>query len=414
MFRRIELLLLLGALVGCRSYEPAPIDWERERAAWMETGELKFSSLDDVARLALVGNLELNQMRLKRMNAQKAALATGRWDDPELDADLLRIIDSTKNPFLGGVTLSFTLPLSGVKGLERRTAEAYAKADAAEIVAVEQETVVSARCAAVRLLAANGTVRILRAFANDRRVAEALAAAEKLSEAGELSKTETASARLRRHQRLHRLREAEAESAEAEQTLRKLLGVAPGVKLKFDELSPTSTPSSSSAPQNPLAFVHHPKVQAAVSRLEGGEVALETEIRRQYPDLKLGPAYSREDGMDRIGLVAGMTLPLWNRNGKGIAEAEGARDEARLAAVKIWREVVLEADAARRTLARLLDHSPENPPKKGDADALADAGEINALEYLSVREEVLDGELMERDWRRDVCLAEENLKKFEF
>ena len=137
---------------------------------------------------------------------------------------------------------------------------------------------------------------------------------------------------------------------------------------------------------------------------------METEIRRQYPDLKIGPAYSREEGLDRLGLVAGVTLPLWNRNRKGIVEAEGARDEAKREAIRIWREVVLEAAAAQRTLERLKAHPAPSVQGLGDADKLFDAGEITPLDYLAVREELLDGELAEIAWRRDLRLAEENMK----
>ena len=108
--------------------------------------------------------------------------------------------------------------------------------------------------------------------------------------------------------------------------------------------------------------------------------------------------------------MAGVTLPLWNRNRKGIAEAEGARDEAKQEAVRIWREIVLAAAAARRTLERLKTHPSPPSHDIADANALFDAGEITPLDYLAVREELLDGELAEITWRRDLRLAEENLK----
>ena len=106
-------------------------------------------------------------------------------------------------------------------------------------------------------------------------------------------------------------------------------------------------------------------------------------------------------------------MPLWNRNRKGIAEAEGARDEAKQDAIRIWREIVLEAAASRRTLERLKSHP--SPPSHAivDADGLLDVGEISPLDYLVVREELLDGELAEITWRRDLRLAEENLKNYE-
>lgn len=402
----------LTAIAGCRTYEPSPIDWMREKSVWMERGELKFASLDDVERIALVGNAELNLMRVKRSLAANVVREIGWWDDPELDIDLMRVVNPTENPVLGGASLSMTLPLSGVKGLERKAADCYLAADAADIVAAERETAVAVRMAALRYLTGCESVRIQRDFESDTRVVEALAAAERLAEAGELSKTEVASARLRRHQRLHKLRESEYGVAESEQELRRLMGVAPSVRLDFDGYADRPRSPAATA-LDPLDCTRHPKVRAAVCRLEGGEAALEAEIRRQYPDLKLGPAYSREEGLDRFGIVAGLTLPLWNRNRKGIAEAEGKRDEAKAEAVRIWRDIVLAADAARRTLMRLKDHPPETPPNAVAANALVDAGEMGALEYLVLREEALEAELMERDWRRDVRLAEENLKHFE-
>ena len=413
MSRKFLFFPLLAAILGCQSYRPLPIDWAREHAVWLEKGALTFDTLEDVARLALVGNPELNALRLKRAASEKVAAQTGWWEDPEISGDLLRIVNPAENPHLGGVALSLTIPLSGVTGLERRAAEAYAAADAADILAAEWDLRASARQAALRLLFARETVQALRTFEADARVASALESAARLAEAGELSKIELASARLRRHQRVHRLREAEASEAEAEQALRQLLGVAPAVDLAFRGNVLQEDGEKALSLRGPLALVRHPRVQAAVSRLAGGEAALETEIRRQYPDLKVGPAYSREEGMDRLGFAAGLTIPLWNRNRKGIAEAEGVRDEARFAAIRAWREVVQEADAAQRHLARLTNHPPEPSSSRAETEALLEAGEISPLEYLVVHEEALDGELMERDWRRDVWLAKENVRKFE-
>ena len=412
MSRKFLFFPLLAAILGCQSYRPLPIDWTREHAVWLEKGALTFDTLEDVARLALVGNPELNALRLKRAASETVAAQTGWWEDPEISGDLLRIVNPAENPHLGGVALSLTIPLSGVTGLERRAAEAYAAADAADILAAEWDLRASARQAALRLLFARETVQALRKFEADARVASALESAARLAEAGELSKIELASARLRRHQRVHRLREAEASEAEAEQALRQLLGVAPAVDLAFRGNVLQEDGEKALSLQGPLALVRHPRVQAAVSRLAGGEAALETEIRRQYPDLKVGPAYSREEGMDRLGFAAGLTIPLWNRNRKGIAEAEGVRDEARFAAIRAWREVVQEADAAQRHLARLTNHPPEPSSSRAETEALLEAGEISPLEYLVVHEEALDGELMERDWRRDVWLAKENVRKF--
>ena len=107
-----------------------------------------------------------------------------------------------------------------------------------------------------------------------------------------------------------------------------------------------------------------------------------------------------------------MTLPLWNRNRKGIAEAEGARDAARLDAIEVWRDLVREAAAARAQLANLLDHPPAPESDREQAEKLADAGELGPLDYLAVREELCDLDLEEAAWRAEVCGAYEALARY--
>ena len=66
MSRRFLFFPLLAAILGCQSYRPLPIAWSREHAVWLEKCALTFDTLEDVARLAVVGNPELNALRLKR------------------------------------------------------------------------------------------------------------------------------------------------------------------------------------------------------------------------------------------------------------------------------------------------------------------------------------------------------------
>jgi hypothetical protein len=46
------------------------------------------------------------------------------------------------------------------------------------------------------------------------------------------------------------------------------------------------------------------------------------------------------------------------------------------------------------------------------ADKLADAGELTPIEYLDVRDEIMEFELADADWRRDVALAVAELERF--
>ena len=411
MFPRLLIpLCCAAALAGCRSYAPKPLDWaaEARRAA---PRAVAFTNLADVARTALVGNPDLNRLRLAKANSARVASETGWWDDPELDVDALRIVNPSSHPFLMGSSLAFAIPLSGVPGCEKKAARFYAAADAEAVRAAERDVAAEARASAVRLAALRARAALLADYDADTRLRRAFAVAEKLCAAGELASGDLAAARRRRHARLHALREAQREAAAEEAALVKTLGYLPGVSVAVPAVEGHGDHRLPPAVA-PLDLVRHPKVREAVARFEGGEAALEAAIRRQYPDLKIGPAYDREEGLDRIGLTAGLTLPLWNRNRRGIAEAEGARDAARLDALAVWRGLACDAAAARTRLAQLLDHPPAPGSDRDAAEKLVAAGELGPLDYLAVREELCDLDLDEAAWRAEVCAAYEALARF--
>ena len=402
--------LAAGILSGCRSYEPKPIDWNKEASAGV-TNEVRIASLDDAVTLALIGNRELNALRLKSANSAKAAKESGWWEDPELDFDLMRIVNPSEHPFLGGASIAFTIPLSGAPAIAAKADELYAQADIAEIKAAERDIGVEARLAAIRLASLRRRAALLSEYDSDERIVRARENAGKLHEAGEVSASELAGVQRQKHIRHHALMETEREIAETEIAFLRLLGLRPGTKIALT-LPLRDRPSMPSGADDPLELVRHPKVQAALVRLGGTEKSLEAEIRRQYPDLKLGPTYANEEGLDRFGLVAGISIPLWNRNRKGIAEAEGTRDEARLAAIDAWRSLVCDAATAREHLSNLLMHPPVPANEREQADRLADAGELTPLDYLAVREQIFDLRLDELNWRRDVALAAAELERF--
>ena len=403
-------LLAAGILCGCRSYEPKPIDWNEEANAGV-TIEVRIASLDDAVTLALIGNRELNALRLKSANSAKAAKESGWWEDPELDFDLMRIINPSEHPFLGGASIAFTIPLSGATAIAAKADELYAQADIAEIKAAERDTGAEVRHAAIRLAALRRRAALLSEHDSDERIVRARENVGKLHEAGEVSASELAGVQRQKHIRHHALMETEREIAETEIAFLRILGLRPGTKIVLT-LPLRVRPSMPSDADDPLELVRHPKVEAALARLGGTEKSLEAEIRRQYPDLKLGPAYANEEGLDRFGLIAGISIPLWNRNRKGIAEAEGTRDEARLAAIDMWRSLVCDAATARVHLSNLLMHPPIPANEREQTDKLADAGELTPLDYLAVREQIFDLRLDELNWRRDVALAAAELQRF--
>ena len=395
---------------GCRSYEARQVDWKEEMSAGI-TNEVRLSSPHDAEVLSLAGNRQINAMRLKAANSSKLAGEYGWWEDPELGFDLLRIVDPSSHPFLGGASAAFTIPLSGALKSETASAQAYAAADRAKIVAAERIIAADARKSAIRLASLHEIKRMLESHFGDDRIVRSISNVERLHAAGEVTAGGLAGMRRSIHARRHAIMDVAREIAEEEIVLLRLSGLRPGARIVAD-FTPSVPSAGHVAPVDAASLVRHVEVEVALAELGATEAELEAQIRRQYPDLKLGPAYSNEEGLDRLGIVAGFTLPLWNRNRKGIAEAEGRRDEARLRAIDVWRALVCDAAAAYRSFVHLAEHPPVPPSERSESDRLADAGELGPLDYLAVRDEILEQKLSEARWRRDVALSAAELEKF--
>jgi outer membrane protein TolC len=97
------------------------------------------------------------------------------------------------------------------------------------------------------------------------------------------------------------------------------------------------------------ALLHRPDLHAALLLYAASEAALQTQIANQYPDLRLGPAYTFDMGTNKFALgVSGLTLPVFNRNEGPIAEAEAHRAEAAAKFEELQAAVIGEVDRAVR------------------------------------------------------------------
>ena len=408
--KRVASFVCLMLLVGCQSYKPHAINWQDEMCVGV-TNEVRISSPDDAVRLALIGNREINALRLKAANSAMVAKEYGWWEDPSLDFDLMRIINPIDHPIIGGASLAFTIPLSGALKKETEAANAYKEADKFRILSAERALAVDASKCAILLSALHEKRRILEKYDGDARIEKARATVEKLYSAGEVSPGEWASVNRATHAKRHMLMDVTREISEAEKRFLHLTGLMPGAKIAIS-FTPKLVSREKIKPVEASSLVYHVDVAVALAETRGSEKALAAEICKQYPDLKLGPAYANEEGLGRIGLVAGVTLPLWNRNRKGIAKAVAKRDETRLNAIDIWRALVCDAAAAYSALERLLGHPQVPRSERGEVDELAAFGELSMLDYLVFREEILEQQLAEADWRRDVALQAAELERF--
>jgi outer membrane protein, heavy metal efflux system len=378
--------LVLLALPGCRSYRAARIDWPQELAEWSDTSAARAPlTLEEARQCALILNPGINALRLARQTTERRALAAGWWEDPSFNIDAARVLRGGAHPWILGSGLSFTLPLNGVPGLEKRAAQAYVRADALAVTLAERELLaevdrcwtacqIDLRCAAAQQ-------------AYKKRLQDRERSVLALIAMGELPKAEGD----RIAQELIRLDLdcacCGAETVARKQAFLRLLGLYPSAPLVLAEEKGVPT-GFGEPPASDLDLVRHPRVQEKLARFEASEEELRAALRKQYPDLVLGPLYENEEGGGRLGASLGLNLPLWNRNRKGIAEAEGGRAAARLAAAHEWRGLVAEWREAQRLLevaqakeqriretllpeAQRAAERTERLFKQGEADVLA-------------------------------------------
>jgi hypothetical protein len=95
---------------------------------------------------------------------------------------------------------------------------------------------------------------------------------------------------------------------------------------------------------------------------------------------------------------------LWNRNRKAIAEAEGAREVARLSAIQCWQDLVCEAANITMAYDEQQAHVPVAPMDRQAMDGLWALGELTPMEYLELRETLLEQTLLELEWQQQRAL----------
>ena len=102
--------------------------------------------------------------------------------------------------------------------------------------------------------------------------------------------------------------------------------------------------------------MQHPALKASLAEHDTSEAELKLEIRKQYPELEIGPGFEEEDEDSKVSLELGIRLPLWNRNREGIARAYAERDIKEYGAVQVWRELLMQSVSLADMQRLLLKH----------------------------------------------------------
>jgi len=386
------------ALTGCQSYEPAPINLKTFDAEWQmpdltspawkaiaETGDIDHIDpntidLRTAEAMALYGNPQLRKVRALAGVTQAASEHAGVWDDPNLDFGLLYNTDVDSDPWVIGVSLGFTIPISGRLEVAQEQANAEALAELYRVAEAEWQTVQEAQQAWVAWSAVEQKVQAVDGYlAEFDRLATM---AQSLADVGELAPTD---ARLLRIQLVHRQLERtrlQTQADEAQRTLMALMGLRPNAPVTL-----SATQIDVDKPIEPGDFDNHPSLVVAQAEYQVAELALKREIRKQYPDLTIGPSYEDDEGQSKIGLGLGLPIPSWNMNRGGIAEARAARSAAQAGVELAYQEAISKLAQAEARLAAAIrtDEStrsnllPLVETQVTEARQLMELGEVDVL-----------------------------------
>jgi outer membrane protein TolC len=95
------------------------------------------------------------------------------------------------------------------------------------------------------------------------------------------------------------------------------------------------------------AIFHRADLLASLADYAAAESALQLEVAKQYPDIHLGSGYTYDTGTHKIGFgLAGITLPIFDQNQGGIAQAEARRKEAAVRTAALQDTILGDLDHA--------------------------------------------------------------------
>jgi len=154
------------------------------------------------------------------------------------------------------------------------------------------------------------------------------------------------------------------------------------------------------------ALQSRPDILGALAEYAASESALQLEIAKQYPDLRLEPGYQYDQGDNKWSLGIIVDLPILNQNQGPIAEAEAKRRESAARFNALQAKVLAEIDRATEAvqvaeknslaLRSLVD---EQTKRVNGVAAQVRVGAVEQIELLNAQFESLTAEQAQLDGR---------------
>lgn len=398
---------------GCQSYSPQPPDLAGHYEKWLQRSPKDAALHSYAASLDAADDAQANQRRLTRTHAEQLAMQfnaqlrqararagvsqaradhAGLLDDPVLNLGVERILAGVDHPWETMNSISFTLPTSGSLAYEQRQADAAHRAQLFRVFEQEWQVLTDVRTTWIAWSAAQERVHVTQTYLQQLR--EIVNIIQRMEDVGELARVQAGLFYIELHTRLNDLARLEAQVRDRSYELRKLMGFAP-----HGEVDPLDDATPSFAFANPgvelsqaarLSRELHPRVLVRQAEHDAAERVLALEIRRQYPDIVLGPGYGNKGGNSR--LLMGFSLPLmvFNRNRQAIAEAQAQRSLAEQSLETAFEGLVNDyavADNEREAVAEQIARMNEMliplvDQQYADARSVAELGEVDTVLLL--------------------------------
>jgi len=361
----------LALLAGCARFQPAPLSPEQsaralESRTLSDPGLRRFLETNgaapgqwpltawDFERLTLAAfhfHPSLAVARAQWSAARAGEIRAGTRPNPTLSAGPQYALNPAQGvtPWLAMVDFDLPIETAGKRGYRMAQARHLAAAARQGILTAAWQARGNLRAALLDRAAAAQRGRLLR-----RQIELQEQALQRLTlkiEAGALAGSEALPHRVL-------LQRARLElGAAARQELEARARTAEALGLPLAALEPVELPESmpdlaqaadrlSAGEARRLALESRADIRAALAEYEAASAALQLEVARQYPDLKLGPGYEYDQGENKIGLMLGVELPLFNRNEGAIAEAQARRAEIAARFVALQARVLAAIDLA--------------------------------------------------------------------
>jgi outer membrane protein TolC len=148
------------------------------------------------------------------------------------------------------------------------------------------------------------------------------------------------------------------------------------------------------------ALLNRSDILSALADYAASQAALQLEVARQYPDIHLGPGYTRDQGDSKWVLGLSLSLPIFNINHGPIYEAQARRQESASRFLALQTTVLNDIDMAAAGLRSCHEQAvaaakiAKNLEKQTErAQAMFKLGEISKAELLGIQAELSAAEI---------------------